>query len=143
MTEMLPREHSFWIADTLKMHLHVTARTVKGAATLMVPMVPTMRLSCPMKIVAAMHKKHNTESAVVVHVRGDLYMMLSFFGLDVPAQIRLIDDSKVDRKMPGIFKGVKSFSEAITRVYSGVVRTWECDPAEATWRNKIDPDNLG
>ena len=143
MTEMIPKEHSYWIADALNMHLRVTARTVKGAGTLMVPMVPTMRLSCPMKIVAAVHKKKPSQSAVVVHVRGDLYLLVAFLGLDVPAYIMMIDGSKVSRKMPEIFKAVKTFPEALSRVHSGVVRTWECDPAEATWRKQIDPDSVG
>jgi len=143
MNQLLPKEHSYWMADALKMHLRVTARTVKGKGTLSVPMVPTMRMSCPMEIVAAMHKKKGNQSALVVHVRGDLYLMLVFFGLDVPAYIMLIDGSKVDYKMPEIFKSVKTFLQASSRVHSGVVRKWECDPAEATWRKVVDPNSVG
>lgn len=143
MTELMPQEHSYWMADALNMHLRVTARTLKGRGTLMVPMVPTMRMSCPMEIVAAMHKKKFLESAVIVHVRGDLYFLLMFAGLNVRAQLMLIDGSKVDYKMAEIFKSVKTFAEAASRVHSGVVRTWDCDPAEATWRQQVDPDSMG
>lgn len=143
MSQMLPKEHSYWMADALKMHLRVTARTVKGKGNLVVPMIPTMRLSCPMEVVAAMHKKKPSHSALIVHVRGDLYLMLAFFGLDVPAYITLIDSSKVKRKMSEIFKSVRSFPEALRRVRSGAVRTWDCDPADATWRKVIDPYSVG
>jgi len=143
MNQLMPKEHSYWIADALRMPLKVTARTCKGKATVTVPMIPSMRLSCPMEIVAAMHKKKPNQSAVIVHIRGDLYLMLAFFGLDVPAYITLIDGSKVKRKMSEIFKAVRSFPEALRRVRSGAVRTYDCDPADATWRQVIDPDSVG
>ena len=70
-------------------------------------------------------------------------LLVVFAGLNVRAQIMLIDGSKVDYKMSEIFKSVKTFDQALSRVNSGVVRTWDCDPAEATWRQAVDPDSVG
>ena len=142
MKSYMPQEHYYWIADALGMHLEVGAKRLSGTARLAVPMVPTMRLICPLRIVGSMHRSKMNQSAVVVHVRSDLYLVLCFNGLGSTSFCTVFDQSQITCKIPEIFKGVRSYRDAMKKIEPGRKRTWVCE-ADGIWRKMSEPCSVG
>jgi hypothetical protein len=142
MKTYIPQEHYYWIADALGMHLEVGAKRLSGSGRLAIPMVPTMRLVCPMRIVSSMHRSKMNQSAVCVHIRYDLYVLLCFNGLSSTSFCTVVDAKEVDFKMQTVFSGVRSFREALKRCEPGRKRTWACE-AEGKWRKLNGANSVG
>jgi hypothetical protein len=139
----LPQEHGYWMADAISMPLKITTKSVTGDGVVKIPMVPTMRLVCPMKVVDSYYKPKMGQSAMCVHVRCDLYLLICFNGNSAGAFATVVDATKVDCKMHEVFKGVRGFNEVMKRVKSGAKRSWTCDPTGGKWRQVNEADSVG
>lgn len=142
MKTYIPQAHYYWLADALGMHLEVGVKKLSGSGRLVIPMVPTMRLICPMKIVSSMYRSKMNQSAVCVHIRFNLYVILCFNGLGSTSFCMAVDANKMEFEMRNVFSGVRSFRDVLKRCEPGRKRTWCCE-AEGKWRKVNDASSVG
>ena len=124
MSERMPKKAMEYFADVTAMHVNYTvARGLCGEANIRVPMTDSMRLVCPLKIVASMYRKPTQAAAIVLHVRHDMYLLIGYDCKTGGAAMLALDGSKI-KNIEDLFKSARNLHTVYKRCTAGVARAW-------------------
>jgi hypothetical protein len=126
----LPKSALYWISDAFGLTLQQNTKRVTGTGRLPVPLNDKTRLICKLDIVADWHNRKTGESAVVVHVRGNLYLLLMLCE-DMPkasANLFAVDATKVEGGIKEVFKKARSSDTVTDRITEGEIKSWRWEP---------------
>lgn len=128
---MMPTNYSYWFADTLGMKLGVTKKGITGKAKLKVPTFDPLRLVCPVEAKASMYRPKEKSGALLVKIRGDLYLLLAYDGISGWAWI--IDGTKLRCKPANVMKRVMSLDVLADNIKPAVVDGYTYSKKENGW----------
>lgn len=131
----IPTDNLFALADMLGMELEQLKTKVVGTAKVRVPISKGTNLVSKLKVVADYHNDKASVSMLAVHMREDLYFVLTVFGDDLlrVRNLYALDEEKMPVSMENIFKHLRTPDKIVARFTEGIVGAWYYNDKDKGW----------